>query len=122
LYNNADIFALPTRADLSPAALCEAMAFRLPVVATNVGGLNEIILDGKNGYIVPADDEEAFASRLKTLIASKKLRTAFGKNGRVLVEEKYDIQKNTDIILDYMKRAVRKKGTSAGRQIENIGY
>lgn len=106
LYNNADIFALPTRADLSPAALCEAMAFQLPVVATKVGGLEEIIIDGRNGFIVSADDEEAFAKRLKALVASKELRVEFGRNGRALVEEKYDIQKNAEIILDYMKRAV----------------
>ncbi|MDP1676615.1 MAG: glycosyltransferase family 4 protein [Bacteroidota bacterium] len=106
LYKMADIFALPTRADLSPAALCEAMAFRLPVVATNVGGLDEIILDGKNGFIVPADEEEEFALRLKTLVGSKELRVEFGRSGRALVEEKYDIQKNAEIILDYMKRAV----------------
>lgn len=109
LYNMADIFALPTRADLSPAALCEAMAFQLPVVATNVGGLDELINDGKNGFIVSTDDEEAFAQRLKSLVASKELRVEFGRRGRALVEEKYAIQKNAEIILNYMKRAVHGK-------------
>lgn len=109
LYEQADIFALPTRADLSPTALCEAMAFQLPVVTTNVGALEEVVANGKNGFIVSADDEESFALRLKTLVDSPELRDSFGKNGRALVEEKFDIQKNADAILEVMKHAVHKK-------------
>lgn len=107
LYRDADIFALPTRADLSPAAVCEAMAFRLPVVTTKVGGLDEIVMDDTNGYIVPADDEQAFAARLLELASSDERRRQFGINGRTLVEERYDITKNAGVIIDVMKRSVR---------------
>lgn len=109
LYRTADIFALPTRADLSPAVLCEAMAFQLPVVATKVGGLDEIVVDAETGYTVPANDEEAFAAHLKLLSESESLRRTFGSKGRTRVEEKYDIKKNAETVLHYLKRAVEER-------------
>jgi glycosyltransferase involved in cell wall biosynthesis len=106
LYRKADIFALPTRADFSPQAVCEAFGFRLPVVTTNVGGLSEIVTDGENGFLTAPDDEEAFAKKIFILVQSSEMRKNFGGNGRLLVEEKYDINKNTEIVLQYLKKAV----------------
>jgi glycosyltransferase involved in cell wall biosynthesis len=53
-FEQADVFLLPSRADCSPIVLCEAAAFALPVVASDVGGIPEIVLDGSTGRIVPA--------------------------------------------------------------------
>lgn len=105
LYAKADLFVLPTRADLSPAVLCEAMAFGIPVVATGVGGLDEIVEEGRTGFIVPVDDEEAFAARVRSLAASPELRERMGRAARTRVEAHYDIRKNAGVIIDHMKRA-----------------
>ncbi len=51
LYRNADVFVLPTRSDFAPTnSICEAMAMALPVIATGVGGLDEIVMDGETRF------------------------------------------------------------------------
>jgi glycosyltransferase involved in cell wall biosynthesis len=110
LYHEADIFVLPTRADFAPTmALCEAMATGLPVVSTNVGGLEESVKHGVTGIIVPAGDEESLASALRTLKNDKELRLKLGSEARKLVETKYDIGKNIESILHYMKLAAQNR-------------
>lgn len=113
-YRTADVFALPTRADLSPNAICEALAFQLPVVTTNVGGLNEIIKDGKTGFLVPPDDEETFAQRLHTLLQSDELCRNFGEAGRNSVEENYDIDKNARKVIEFMIQAALRNAQDKG--------
>ena len=56
LYRDADIFVLPTRADFFSIASLEAMAMELPVITTNVGGIEDIIQNGKNGFMVEVND------------------------------------------------------------------
>lgn len=53
-FEQADVFLLPSRADCSPIVLCEAAAFALPVVTSDVGGIPEIVVDGSTGRVVPA--------------------------------------------------------------------
>ena len=62
LYASSSIFVLPTMADYSPIAVCEAMAMELPVVTTAVGAVGEMVEDGVNGFVVPAGDANASAS------------------------------------------------------------
>ena len=54
LYASSSIFELPTMADYSPIAVCEAMAMELPVVTTAVGVVGEMVEDGVNGFVIPA--------------------------------------------------------------------
>ena len=67
-YQSADTFVLPTREDIWGLVVNEAMANGLPVITTNrcVAGM-ELIEDGKNGYIVPVEDEQALAEKINTL-------------------------------------------------------
>jgi glycosyltransferase involved in cell wall biosynthesis len=111
LFSQADIFALPTRADLSPAAICEAMAMKLPVVTTNVGGLNELVVDGETGFIAASEDENEYDEKLYRLVKDPSLRYNFGENARRVVEEKYDIKKNADKVLNIMRAAAEKRIT-----------
>jgi glycosyltransferase involved in cell wall biosynthesis len=83
LYREADIFVLPTRADLHPMAILEAMAMGVPVIATRVGSIGEVIVDGENGYTIPVDDEEALAECLR-LLKNAEARVRLGQNGRRL--------------------------------------
>jgi glycosyltransferase involved in cell wall biosynthesis len=106
LYNEADIFVLPTRADFAPTtSICEAMAMKLPIISTNVGGLDKVVVDGNNGFIIPINNEELLADRLRALVSSRALRREMGLKGRAMVESKFDITKSVDTVIEFMKVA-----------------
>jgi glycosyltransferase involved in cell wall biosynthesis len=75
---SADIFALASRWEGSPLALMEAMAARLPVVATSVGGVPELVEDGVTGILVPAGDTDALGQALARLAHDPERRRAMG--------------------------------------------
>jgi glycosyltransferase involved in cell wall biosynthesis len=65
------------------------MAARVPLVATAVGGLPEVIEDGRNGYLVPPGDPAALARRLSDVLGNEEQRRAMGECGREIVEEHF---------------------------------
>ena len=77
-----DVFVLPSFAEGVPVTLMEAMGSAIPVVATQVGGVGELVEDGTNGFIVRPGDEEQLADRLIELVADSDLRRQFGAAGR----------------------------------------
>ncbi len=89
----ADIFLLPSIAEANPVVLMEARATGLPVVATSVGSIPEVIADGLSGFLVPPGDPGALAERLGCLTGNPALRREMGRQGRKFVEEKHDIDK-----------------------------
>ena len=78
----ADVFALFSSYEGNPMALIEAMAASLPVVATAVGGVPEIVAHGETGLLVPAGDRRAFAASLAALAADPERRRAFSESSR----------------------------------------
>lgn len=78
-YRAADLFAFPTREDIWGLVINEAMACGLPVVSTDrcVAAL-EMIKDGENGYIVPAEDAEALAERINAIVGEDEKRRSMG--------------------------------------------
>jgi len=104
LYQNADIAVLPTRADFTPLAICEAMAMELPVIASDVGNIREMVVDGKTGFVIPPGDEDALKRSLQKLISSQRLRREFGRNGRRLAEERFSLKKNAGEMIESLKR------------------
>jgi len=102
LYRQADLFALASRKlpdgnrDGIPNVILEAMASELPVVSTNVGGIPEVVTNGKNGFIENPDSPELFTDSLEQLIKDEPLRRQMGQEGRKAVLEKFDIGKNTE--------------------------
>jgi glycosyltransferase involved in cell wall biosynthesis len=86
---DTDIFVLPSRSEGFSNAVIEAMASSLPVVATNVGGNAEAVIDGINGYIVEANDVVALSTAIKNLIGDPFKAFSMGATGRDLVIEKF---------------------------------
>jgi glycosyltransferase involved in cell wall biosynthesis len=86
-----DIFVLPSRSEGFSNAVIEAMATSLPVVATDVGGNAEAVIDGVNGYIVGANDVDTLFQAIEKLIAEPTNAIAMGVAGRDLVIEKFTI-------------------------------
>ncbi|QQS42009.1 MAG: glycosyltransferase [Acidobacteriota bacterium] len=81
VYSSSDILVLPSSHEGTPNVLLEAMAFGVPVVATSVGGVPELLSDG-NGVLVDADDFEQLAAATEELIVDPGLRMRIGIAGR----------------------------------------
>lgn len=105
LYKQADIFVLPTRADFFPLAIMEAMAMKLPVVATELGSIDEMIEEGNTGYLIPGEDQDALAERMLRLIRNPAMRRKFGANARKKAEREFSLRHNAEIILETLCRA-----------------
>ncbi len=101
-----DIFVLPSLEEPFGRVLIEAMAMKLPVIATNVGGIPEIIEEGKNGFLVPAQNPTALAEKLLILLKDDKMRQEFGLTGRRIVEEKFTLEKHVEQIENIYKSKV----------------
>jgi glycosyltransferase involved in cell wall biosynthesis len=103
LYRQADIFVLPTLGDTHSWATLEAMASGLPVVASPVGALPEIVQDGHSGLLVPAGDVASLTSALQRLIDDPELRLRMGRSARELAERDHDGDHNFAGVLADMK-------------------
>lgn len=105
LYREADLFVLPTRADSHSIASLEAMAMGLPVVATPVGGIVDVVREDQTGYLVPRDDLAALADRIRRLVASRPLRVRLGLAGRRRVETHFDGETIAATVTGLLERA-----------------
>jgi len=91
LLRNLDVFVLSSTTEGISLTLLEAMATELPVVATNVGGNPEVVIDGETGFIVPPQNPVEMANKLFQLIDDENLRRQMGKKGRLRVVENFSI-------------------------------
>lgn len=104
LYHESDIFCLPTYGDTLPIVLAEAGAAGLPLVATDVAGIREIVETGTTGVLAPARDALALASALEPLVRGPDLRLALGAGAAARVAREFDAQRNARRLLDLLKQ------------------
>jgi len=86
---SATLFFLPSLHEEFGVAAAEAQACGLPVVATRVGGIPEVVEDGESGMLLAAGDVDAMARALGTLLADPALRAEMGANGRARVRRRF---------------------------------
>lgn len=89
---DTDIFVLPSFAEGVPVVLMEAMAAEVPVVATRIAGIPELVEDGVSGRLVPPGDAEALGAALRSLLDDADLRARMGAAGRQKVTDDFDIR------------------------------
>ncbi len=92
----ADLLVLPTREEGFPNTLLEGMALGLPVVATPVDGIPELVVDGETGTLVPVGDPEALSLALARLAGDADLRRAMGEAGKRRAREVFSQQRVMD--------------------------
>lgn len=92
LLKSSDIFVLPSRFESFPLTILEAMNFGLPIIATNTGGISELIDHNVNGYMVDYNDSQNLKKHLLTLISNEQKRSLMGTASL----EKYTGQFSTD--------------------------
>lgn len=88
-----DIYALVTGMDLAPLTLKEAQLMEKPVVATDVGGVREMMLDKTTGFLVREGDQQDLIEKLSILLKNKEMATNIGKEGRKFVENTFSWKK-----------------------------
>ncbi len=105
-----DVFVLPSLSEGLPNVILEAMACSVPVVATAVGGIPEVITDNWNGKLVPPKDSEAIARAISEVFSQNGERKKFTQNAWNLVKEKYSLQRQMKQFDSLYSELLIKKG------------
>ncbi len=92
LLASCDLFVLPSDFEGLPLTVLEAMAAAKPVVATDVGGTGEAVVDGETGLLVPPRDPVALARALQTLLVNPELRARFGAAGKARAIQEFSAE------------------------------
>jgi glycosyltransferase involved in cell wall biosynthesis len=111
----ADVFVLSSVSEGLPVSVLEAMAAELPVVASRVGGLSELVVDGETGLLVPPRDADALAAALGRLVADPGLRREFGAAGRAYAESRFDQESFARAHVDLYARELARRRLPAPR-------
>lgn len=110
LLHASDIFLLTSRWEGCPASVLEAMAAELPVIATNVGGIPELVQHGVNGVLIPPRDPEAIADAVLHLYRHSEDRHRMARSARKTVEEHFTLEAMTRAIESQYERLLSIKG------------
>lgn len=97
----ADVYVHPARAENFPLAIIEAMACGTPVVASSVGGIPEIIADGKTGALVPPGDPAALAQAVRALLGDEARRISYARAASDLVVERFTLERQASAYLGW---------------------
>ncbi len=108
----SDVCVLPSAGNEgTPQAVIQYLAMARPVVATAVGGVPEVIKEGRTGLLVAPNDAEGLAGRVAWLLRHPAEAAAMGEAGRRLVEENFDADRVSERTLEIYERLMREKGT-----------
>ncbi len=110
-YQQSDVFVFPTHYDTFGLVNLEAMQNGLPVVATPEGGIPDIIVDGKTGFLVPHNDVRGLAEKLTVLINDPALRYTMGEAGRKRFYEHFTLDTFERNLTDILKEAIYQNQT-----------
>ena len=105
-----DLFVQPSRSESLGVAIMEAMSVGLPVVATNVGGIPEIIEDKVSGILVPPCNPDLLAKSIVSLCCDHETRKRMGANGKKMVAQKFRVSDFVTQTFDLYEALLKKKG------------
>jgi glycosyltransferase involved in cell wall biosynthesis len=89
----SDVFLLPSELESFGLAALEALACELPVIATRIGGIPEVVTDNETGYLSDIGDTEKMSADTLKLLNDEEMRRAFGERGREQAVERYGTEK-----------------------------
>ena len=125
-YERAMVFALPCieakdgDRDILPNVIKEAMAVGVPVVTTQLDGIDELIQDGLSGLLVAPGDTAALASKLELLLRDSELRRRLAAQGRKVIEERFDRRTNFAKLRQLLLEAVGPPDAEANEKKSNF--
>jgi glycosyltransferase involved in cell wall biosynthesis len=92
----SDLCILISHSEGFPLSILEAMSLNLPIIASNVGGIPEQVIDGYNGYLIPRNDVETLTEKIKLFMNHPNLRREMGNNSRNFYEKEFKLDKMVD--------------------------
>ena len=104
---NAYISVLPSRMDNCPLAIIESIGLGIPVIASNVGGIPEIIRDRVDGFLIPPENSDALAEKIILLLRNSELANQMSINARQRFEEKFELTKIINQQADWFEELLR---------------
>ncbi|MCD6328096.1 glycosyltransferase family 4 protein [bacterium] len=108
-YAATDVLVMPSRTEGFGRSAVEAMAMAKPVIASDVGGLPEVVRDRKTGYIFGDGNAEELAERMTTLALSRTMRVKFGAKGRDVAEKSFDLNSIVAAIQNIYRSQIAKR-------------
>jgi glycosyltransferase involved in cell wall biosynthesis len=96
IFEAADVVTLPSRSEGFGRVLVEAACLEKPVVASRVGGIPEVVIDGETGLLVAPDDPAALAEALTRLLGDPGLRAKLGAAGRLRATERFSAARHVE--------------------------
>lgn len=121
VYAAADVVCQVSRwEEVFGYVIAEAMSFSRPMVATRVGGIPELVEDGKTGFLVERGDAQAIADRILRLIADPELRKRMGRAGREVVVAKFDLESNVERVVTSYGISVKEAAVAVGKHLASI--
>jgi glycosyltransferase involved in cell wall biosynthesis len=115
LQQQADLFCLPSKADAVPWAVLEAMACGTPVLSTRVGGIGDLLDDGRAGVLVSAGDPRALREGLESALGDAPRLASLAARARERCEERYDARRQLPALIGYFREALENRTAQAGR-------
>ena len=99
-----DVYALISGIDMSPLTLQEAQLMEKPVIATNVGGIPELMKDGETGYLIKKNSPEELFEKLSILINDQEKARKMGERGKEFVTKNFNWEKICNDFLNHLKK------------------
>jgi len=112
LFREADMFVLPSKSEGIPKVLLEAMAYGVPILTTNVGGIPEMITHNENGILIPPRSSKDIARSVVNLVEDDQLRKELGVNARKTVEKKFSWKIAALRTKEYYERVLENEGSA----------
>ena len=108
-YAAADVFCLPSWWEAMPLSVLEAMAAGLPVVATDVGDVNRIVVEGETGFVVPTQSPDLLAQALRKLLTDSVAAQRMGRSARRRVQERFSSAATAEAIDDIYAQVLERR-------------
>ncbi|HEX8639054.1 MAG TPA: glycosyltransferase, partial [Pyrinomonadaceae bacterium] len=108
----SDVSLLPSELESFGLAALEAQACEVPVVASRVGGIPEVINDGETGFMSDTGDTEKMSDDVLTLLNDEEMRLSFGSRGRELAISRYSSEKIIPQYIAFYEKVLQRKSTT----------
>ena len=108
MISSSDLLLLPSETESFGLVALEAMACEVPVVVSNVGGLPEVVTQGKEGYLVEVHNVDSMAERSLEILSNDSLRREMGRRGRETAKARFCADRIIKLYEDYYRKVLDK--------------